>query len=110
MIKMNELLYARMIKMLLDGASHYTIVAETGIHTATARTYLRALHKQRAVHVIGWIKNSRGADTTKIFKIGDGKDLPRTTMSRAEIAKRYKFKQKLRKRMQKEQSIIERRT
>ena len=107
MIKMNELLYARMIRMLLDGCTAHDIANETGLHIVTTQSYLRALHKEKAVHVIGWLKNSRGADTTKIFKVGAGEDKPRTIMTRAEIAKRYKFKQKLRKRMQREKSIIE---
>lgn len=106
MIKMNERLYAQMIKMLFDGCTAQTICLETGLHVVTAQSYLRALHDVGAVHISGWLKNSRGADTTKIYTLGVGEDKPRAKLTRSEIARRYKFKQKLRKKMLKEQSIL----
>lgn len=104
MIKMNELMYARMIRMLFEGASSISIVAETGLHSVTVQSYLRALHKERAIHVIGWVKNTRGVDTTHIFKIGEGEDKPRTKTPKTEIARRYRFRRKLREKMQREQA------
>jgi hypothetical protein len=106
MIKINQILYAKMIRMLVDGCSAQTICLETGLHLVTAQSYLRSLHREGAVHIIGWVKNKRGADTTQIFKLGVGEDKPRAKLTRNEIAKRYRFKQKLRKRMQKEQAIL----
>lgn len=107
MIKINELLYARMIKMLMDGCTAYTISDETGLHVITVQSYLRALHKEGAVHIMGWVKNTRGVDSTHIYKLGIAEDKPRAKMTRAEIAKRYRFKQRLRARMQREQAILE---
>ncbi len=107
MIKMSEILYARMIRMLLDGCTAYDIANETGLHVITTQSYLRALHKEKAVHIVGWVKNTRGVDTTHIYKIGIGSDKPRSKMTRAEIAKRYRFKQRLRARMKREQAILE---
>jgi hypothetical protein len=106
MIKMNERLYARMIKMLFDGCTAQNICAETGLHIVTAQSYLRALHDVGAVHISGWVKNKRGADATKIYTLGVGEDKPRFKLTRTEIARRYKFKQKLRKKMEREQSIL----
>jgi len=107
MIKINELLYARMIKMLMEGCTAYNICDETGLHVVTVQSYLRALHKEGAVYIMGWVKNTRGVDTTHIYKLGIGEDKPRSKMTRAEIAKRYRFKQRLRARMQREQAILE---
>ena len=106
MIKMNERLYARMVKMLFDGCTPQNICAETGLHIVTAQSYLRALHDVGAVHISGWVKNSRGADATKIYTLGVGEDKPRFKLTRSEIARRYKFKKKLRKKMEREQSIL----
>jgi hypothetical protein len=106
MIKMNERLYAQMIKMLFNGCTAQNICAETGLHVVTTQSYLRALHNVGAIYISGWLKNSRGADTTKIYTLGFGEDKPRSKLTRSEIARRYKFKQKLRKKMLKEQSIL----
>ena len=76
MIKINELLYARMIRMLVDGATSRNIAMETGLHVVTAQSYLRALHKEKATHIIAWVKNTRGVDTTPVFKLGLGEDKP----------------------------------
>lgn len=95
-----------MIKMLFDGCTPQNICAETGLHIVTTQSYLRALHDVGAVYISGWIKNSRGADTTKIYTLGIGEDKPRFKLTRAEIARRYKFKQKLRKKMEREKLIL----
>ncbi len=100
MIKINELLYARMIRMLVDGATSRNVAMETGLHVVTAQSYLRALHKEKATHIIAWVKNTRGVDTTPVFKLGVGEDKPRSKMTRAEIAKRYRYRRLLRKRME----------
>ena len=107
MIRMNEILYARMINMLTEGCTAHDVAYRTGLHIVTAQSYLRALHKEKVVYVMGWVKNSRGADTTKIYRLGKEQDKPREVLTRAEIAARYKFKQRLRKQMQRERSIME---
>ena len=106
MIKINELLYARMIKMLMDGCTAYNICDETGLHVVTVQSYLRALHKEGVIHITGWVKNSRGVDATHIYKLGIGEDKPRSKMTRAEIAKRYRFRQRLRARMERERIAL----
>ena len=96
-----------MIKMLMDGCTCYTIRDETGLHIVTVQSYLRAMHKEGVVHIMGWVKNSRGVDSTHIYKLGIGQDKPRSKMTRADIAKRYRFKKRLRVRMQKERAIMQ---
>jgi DNA-binding transcriptional regulator LsrR (DeoR family) len=96
-----------MIKMLMDGCTCYTISDETGLHIVTVQSYLRAMHKEGVVHIMGWVKNSRGVDSTHIYKLGIGQDKPRAKMTRAEIAKRYRFKKRLRVRMQLERAIMQ---
>ena len=91
----------------MDGCTAYNICDETGLHVVTVQSYLRALHKEGATHIIGWLKNKRGADSTSIFKLGAGEDKPRSKLTRAEIAKRYRFKKRLRLRMEREKAILE---
>lgn len=107
MIKMNRILYARMMYMLLEGCTAYDIAARTGLHLVTVQSYLRALHKEKVLYIMGWVKNSRGADTTKIYRVGEGKDKPREKYTRAEIAERYRTRKLLRRKMQRERSIME---
>ena len=79
-------------KLLQDRVSvtSYELAEHTGWHLLTAQSLLRALHKQRCVHVVGWLKDPLGRDTTRIYAVGDGHDRPRSNLTRAEIARRYR--------------------
>ena len=77
MIKLNGLLFARMVKMLLDGATVHEIADETGLHKVTVTRYTRELHKARAVHIAHWEADSLGRECIKGYRIGDQRDVPR---------------------------------
>ena len=95
-VKLNHLLTAMAVKLLQDKVSvtSHQMAEHTGWHLLTAQGLLRALHKQRCVHVVGWIKDPMGRDTTRIYAIGDGFDKPRARFTRAEIARRYRERKK----------------
>ena len=61
-MKINAMMFARMVKMLTDesGQSIYDIVDETGLHYITVQRYLRELHKAGAVYIRAWQKDSPG--------------------------------------------------
>ena len=90
--KLSHLLIAMAFKLLQDRVSvtSYELAEHTGWHLLTAQSLLRALHKQRCVHVVGWLKDPLGRDTTRIYAVGDGHDRPRSNLTRAEIARRYR--------------------
>lgn len=95
-MKINAFTQARLIRLLLDGDRTCTELAEeTGLHYVTVLQYTRELHRAGAAHICGWEKDARGRDNTKIYKIGRGKDRPRSKRTAAERAASYRKKQQM---------------
>jgi predicted ArsR family transcriptional regulator len=54
-IRMGPLLYADVIRLLIDGPiTQQDIIDETGLHKFTIRDYLKALHKRKLIHIAVW--------------------------------------------------------
>lgn len=69
------------------------LIDVTGWHDDTTRTFLNALHRERAVHVIGWLPDTLGRDAYPIYTIGAGTDKPRAKLTPAERSRRYRQRQ-----------------
>lgn len=94
-IKINAILQAQLIKLLLDGT--YTcqeLAEETGLHYVTVLQYTRELHRVGAAHISGWEKDQRGRDLSKIYKLGLGRDAKRHKKTAAERQLAYRTKKK----------------
>lgn len=94
-IKINAILQAHLIKLLLEGT--YTcqeLADETGLHYVTVLQYTRELHRVGAAHIAGWEKDYRGRDLAKIYKLGEGKDKKRQRKTDAEKQIAYRAKKK----------------
>lgn len=92
-IKMSAISYAHLVKLMLEGTYSCRELAEhTGLHYVTTLQYTRELHRAGAAHISSWEKDSRGKDSTKIYKLGEGKDAPRQRKSKAERAAAYRRK------------------
>lgn len=94
-IKINAILQAQLIKLLLEGT--YTcqeLADETGLHYVTVLQYTRELHRAGAAHIAEWEKDWRGRDLSKIYKLGAGKDKPRQKKTAAERQIAYRTKKK----------------
>lgn len=97
-VKVNQEAYAMVIRALMDEPQTLTMLQElTGLHRVTLYRLFRTLKKHRIVHVSGWEQDRRGRDMYPVFKMGEGKDKPKFKMSRNQIAKRYRDKQKRKK-------------
>ena len=93
--KINHVALAQTIKLLLQGPITAHELAEyTGIHPVTAAEWMRGLRREGVVHVCGWLPDSMGRDATAVFKMGAGRDKPRSKMTQAERQARYRQKQK----------------
>ena len=85
MNKINHITYALILRELLDGEiSAYDAVEVSGIHIKTAQEFMRTLKAYKVVHICSWEPNTRGIDTTPVYKLGPGKDKPRRKKSVAE--------------------------
>jgi len=94
-IKVNAISFAKMVELMLDGTYDCMELAEmTGLHYVTVLQYTRELHRAGACHISSWGKDDRGRDLRKIYQIGKGKDAKRQSLSRNEIAARYRAKRK----------------
>ena len=94
-IKINAILQAQLIKLLLEGTYTCKELAEmTGLHYTTVLQYTRELHRAGAAHISGWEKDPRGRDLAKIYKLGEGKDKPRQKKTPIERQAAYRAKKK----------------
>ena len=94
-IKINAIMQAQLIKLLLEGTYTCTELAEmTGLHYVTVCQYTRELHRAGAAHISGWEKDPRGRDLAKIYKLGEGNDKRRQRKSDAEKQVAYRAKKK----------------
>ena len=95
MIKINAILQAQLIKLLLEGTYTCQELANmTGLHYVTVRQYTRELHRAGAAHIAGWEKDNRGRDLAKIYKLGEGTDKRRQKKTQAERQIAYRAKKK----------------
>lgn len=101
MIKINAIMQAQLIKLLLEGTYTCAELAEmTGLHYVTVLQYTRELHRVGAAHIAEWEKDWRGRDLSKIYKLGVGKDKPRQRKTQAERQIAYRAKKKQMKLME----------
>jgi len=100
-IKINALLQAKLIKLLMEGTYSCAELADmTGLHYVTVLQYTRELHEAGAARICMWVKDERGRDLIKVYKLGEGNDKKRHRMTDAQRQARYREKMK-QKRMQK---------
>lgn len=94
-IKINAILQAQLIKLLMEGT--YTcqeLADETGLHYVTVLQYTRELHRVGAAHIAAWEKDPRGRDLAKIYKLGEGNDKKRQRKTQAERQIAYRAKKR----------------
>ena len=95
-IKVNQDMYARTLKMLLeDPLTAHEVAEETGMHIITAQCLMRAFKKHKVVHVCAWEPDKMGRDATPVYKLGGGRDRPRRKLTAAERTARYRAKKLL---------------
>jgi hypothetical protein len=85
MIKVNQSMYAKVFRELLDGpTSAHDLVTLTGMHIITAQSLMRTLKTHKVVHIAAWEKDSRGRDAIPVYAMGEGRDKKRARMSESE--------------------------
>lgn len=95
-IKLNSILQAQLIKLLLEGV--YTcqeLAEETGLHYVTVLQYTRELHRAGAAYIDHWEKDSRDRDSLKVYKVGVGKDARRSKLTSAQRQERVRKRKKM---------------
>ena len=94
-IKINAIMQAQLIKLLLEGTYTCKELADmTGLHYVTVLQYTRELHRAGAAHIAAWEKDPRGRDLSKIYKLGEGNDKRRQKKTQAERQIAYRAKKK----------------
>ncbi len=96
-VKMGAISYAHLMRLMLDGV--YTcqeLADETGLHYVTVLQYTRELHRVGAAHICAWEPDTLGRDARKIYKLGQGRDKPRSKQTTAVRQARYRAKKKAR--------------
>lgn len=88
--------YVAMLAHLAEGAvSAQDLTDLTGLHIETTREFLKEMHKRKLVHIAQWDPRRNQRIKLPMYKLGEGIDRPRPPkLSPAEIAKRYRERQK----------------
>lgn len=91
MRKINHIKMARTIAMLNQGPiTAVKLAVEAEIHIVTAQSWLRELRLQGVVHVVEWLPDTLGRDSTPVYALGAGEDAAKRRSTRAEIMRRYR--------------------
>ena len=87
-VRLGALSMSKVMRALLDGpCSVGELKIASGLSTNTLYEYLRALRKEGVVHICAWEKDATGRESLRVFKLGAGKDKPRSKKSKAEVAR-----------------------
>jgi hypothetical protein len=87
-VRLGALSMAKITRALLEGpCSIRELQVISGLSVNTLHTYMRALRKEGVIHICGWEKDATGRDSLRVYKLGAGKDAPRTRKSKAQIAR-----------------------
>lgn len=94
--KLNQAKYAKLIKLLMQRPHTAHELAETvELHIVNTQGLMRTLVEHKVVHISAWLPNSRGVDTTPVYKFGPGrKNAERRKMTDAERTARYRERKK----------------
>ena len=94
-VKISHAVLAQTMQLLMHGTvTAKQLSSHTGVHLVTAQEWLRALKSGAIIHVVGWLQDSLGRDAIPVYGMWEGADKPRAKLSRAEISKRYRARQK----------------
>lgn len=94
--KVNQEAYAITFKTLIaNPCTAYELAEETGLHVVTMQELMRCFARHKLVHISAWDQDTQGRDTTPVWTFGKGKNVPRRRQTRAEIAARYRERQKM---------------
>jgi predicted ArsR family transcriptional regulator len=96
-IRINALSFAKLVRCVVDDpATADEAAEETGLHPKTASRYLRALHRERLIHVCQWEKDALGRDRIPVYAFGSKRDRPKAKRTAAERHRAYRAQLKLR--------------
>lgn len=94
-IKINAVLQARLIKLLLEAPhSAKELALETGLHYLTCLDYLRALHKEKAAYIAAYAPDTQGRHSIKQFALGSKPDAKRIRLTQAQRQARVREKKR----------------
>jgi hypothetical protein len=89
--------YVDLLAHLTEGAVSAQDLSDlTGLHVETTRVFVKEMHKRGLVHIAQWDTRLNRRIKLPMYKLGEGGDKPRPKpIPSAEVAKRYKERQKL---------------
>jgi hypothetical protein len=94
-VKVSHAVLTQTMQLLLQGVvTAQQLSSHTGVHLVTAQEWLRALKAGGVIYVMDWLPDSLGRDATPVYGMGNFPNRPRAKMTRAEISKRYRERQK----------------
>lgn len=94
--KLNTMIYAMLIKLLMDGTrSCAELAEETGLHKLTVYQACREFHRQGLIHINMYENDSAGKPSIKIYMWGEAKDAKRRPKPRNQIRNEYRARKRM---------------
>lgn len=95
MQKVNQEIYAKLIKFLIgNDATLSQIAEETGLHIITVGNLMKTFRRHKLVHICEWHIDRLGRDQTMVIRWGEGKDVKRFRMSNKERQRLHRARKK----------------
>jgi hypothetical protein len=97
MRKVNQTDYCITIAHLIDFPSTAHELADlTALNLVTVQDLLNRFKEHKIAHIVGWEADRFDRDCTPIYKFGKGPNKPRRSKTRAQIAKNYRERKRIR--------------
>lgn len=91
MIKLNQEMYALLIKSLIkEDQTASSLMDITGLHRVTIQSFMRICRKHKIIHISDWEPDVMGRDAYHVYRFGGGKDKPRYKVSAKERTRKYR--------------------
>jgi len=95
-VKINSLSVAKIMGALFKGPCTVTdLLAVSGLSLNTIRGYVQAMRSEKLIYVASWKKCSMGRDIIRVWAFGNKPDAPRSTKTKAQVARECRMRKRL---------------
>lgn len=94
--RIGHICIAKMIGALLHGPQTVAELSElSGLTEYTVRRYVKAMRKERAVHISAWDEDAAGRATAAAYSLGEGRDAKRPLRPRDNAIRMRKYRERM---------------
>jgi hypothetical protein len=93
--RLGSLSVAKVMRALLEGPCTAQELHEvSGLHIHTIHEYMRAMRKEKILHICAWEEETAGRESFRVYKLGGGVDVPRRKKSKNQVMQELRARKK----------------